>query len=121
MTYWFTSANDADMRANPVFDSSPVYFFTSGETGRSWRAGDPLHSLYGQAGPSHQVNTVVFIPSKIPGSSEWMYPANAGLTWVYARVSPVDIERDANGNVVWNPILPAEWRQTPPAPVLPAP
>jgi len=116
MVYWFASASDLSMRGNTIFDNSATVFVCSGQTGRAWLQARTWQSLFEQFGPGRTVNSVVFIPSKIIGSENWMFAGNRQLTWSYARVSPVDFERDANGDVVWNPILPVAWRQAPPDP-----
>jgi len=116
LVYWFASASDLSMRGNAIFDNAATIFVCSGQSGRSWLQARTWQSLFEQFGPGRTFNSVVFCPSKILGSANWMFAGNRQLTWSYARVSPVDFERDANGDVVWNPILPVAWRQAPPDP-----
>ncbi len=116
MVYWFASASNLSISSHSLFDSYATVFVCVGQSGRQWRQVKTWRPLFDQFGPDYTLNTVIFIPSKIPGSSYWMYAGNRQLTWSYVRVSPVDFERDANGDVVWNPILPIAWRQAPPDP-----
>ena len=113
LVYFFASAVDVQP-TYPVWDAAPKIFFTlaSSSDGRVWRTANPTASLYSQVGATSnaRLNQVVVIPSQITGSAAWMYKGNTHLVWSYNRITAVGPETDGAGHVVWNPIVPVDWR-----------
>ncbi len=114
MVYWYASAVDSQPSL-PIWDAAPKIFFTNpeGVDARAWLTANPASSIFSQFGAgaaNSKINSLVVIPSKLTGSSAWMFKGNTHLVWSYCRIASGVIEKDAANHIVWNPIVPSDWR-----------
>lgn len=114
LVYWFNSAAAAWDSADP----DPLIFIIRPDPNlRAWFRINATLPISGQlqAGQAKPL-LVVVAPSKITGSTNWMFSGNTALKWSFRRKTAVAVETDSYGREVWHPITPAEWRRQRPTP-----
>jgi hypothetical protein len=97
-------------------DTNALFYFTDPTSAdpRIWRTKTAASIQQSLTSPSGGLlHGVLVMPSKITGSSTWMFQDNTNLRWVYRRVGTnADAEQGPFGGDLWTPITPIEWRDT---------
>jgi len=114
LVYWFNSAAAA-------WDSADLYplifIIRPDSTFRAWFRINPAQPISDQLMTGQETPLLVVVsPSKISGSTNWMFSGNTALKWTFRRKTAMSVETDSQGREVWHPIIPTEWRRQRPLP-----